>query len=312
MTLLFIELHGANKEYMEHLPSANKLGKLSVLRSDTSFGSIEAIWSGVAPIDSNCWHLYYYDGGIDLNPRLLRYLRGHYFLTKKRGFRFKLSRTKHFFQTSDIFNGISYLYLEQRILKTHNKFKILPKKNDEQLFDELIYYGKSKNFGFIFLEIKTLDRMGHKYGPNSKHIIEQLYILNHCFEKLLNEFSTNRIIIVAGYGMDPVKRKVNISEYTSKGDIYFIDDLYIRFWKVHQKTINKLNRLPYGDFVQGPNDRKFGQYYYKANNGIAFVPNHFTNDVNGVHRPEGFLVSNVEVKPRYIQDVYGIIKDCLS
>jgi len=94
-------------------------------------------------------------------------------------------------------------------------------------------------------------------------------------------------------------KKVNVMSFLGKikGLVFFVDDENIRIWnkgntQAIKKAINYINNLHCGKWLLQKPEKKYGDYFYRAKEGIAFTPNTYVkNDLNGIHTLNGWMIS---------------------
>ncbi|MEK6904643.1 MAG: alkaline phosphatase family protein [Nanoarchaeota archaeon] len=181
----------------------------------------------------------------------------------------------------------------QKLLKNHRRFhrtRYIPKKKI-QYFDTAVNKIPQQYINFDYRWIGIIDKLGHKYGPNSREIKDALKKLDRQLEK--EDFD----LIMSDHGMMEVKEYVEVPET----DICFIDSTMARYWdRKPEISTNK------GRWIKG--SEKFGRYIFVANPGVVFLPNYWdgSNKVKGMH---GYAPPCSEIDGFYILKREGKKKD---
>lgn len=176
----------------------------------------------------------------------------------------------------------------------------------------------NSNYALYLIYIGILDRLGHKYGPESPHIKSALRKIDNNLKKFVDGFESkipnNQYIFLGDHGMAPItvrfdakttllKSAKRLGLILAKDFIYFLDSTLIRVWFLTEKA-NKLFPSAikesdafnaFGQFICRNlakkyhipwMDRRYGDLFWLANPGVLVYPDFFHNDStapNGMH-----------------------------
>ena len=211
--------------------------------------------------------------------------------------------SKKFFNQSSLVNKI----LSKNISINNKAWTYLGKKNqmsENEVKKYLINKNKSQKNEFIFSYLGSLDVIGHKYGPQSKEMENELMKLDLFFKKLIKSNLNSTIIILGDHGMKTIKSYFNIEPHLKKikYDLglkinedfnYFIDSTMCRIWiKDNFKKKNVINyferqkELTENGAIISPKVSKktYGDIIWLANEGVMVYPDffHFNKPI-GMH-----------------------------
>jgi len=297
MRLLIIELHGMDISCVKTMPFLMRLRQPKEFVTYTGHSSSTALWTGIDELQNESYHKHFWDGSYSFwDHNIFRILRGDLYFSKNGQRKFRLSRTKHYFQDCSIFDELDYCYSERPIIATNKGLYFDLAKNEIKRVKKFQkYWNKTLNF----IRLRKIDILGHKYGPDNIEVRKHSELLDDLLKNIYDEFD-GEIITFSLYGMLKPKKKINVIPYLNeiKDLIFFVDDENIRIWNNNrkysiEKAINYIDSLKCGYWLQDKPDRKFGDYFYKADEGIAFVPNNYVkHDIKGIHSSKGWMVSN--------------------
>ena len=153
-----------------------------------------------------------------------------------------------------------------------------------------------------------LDRIGHKFGPNSNEINELILDIDNSIKILNNKLEQKYdfdFILFGDHGMVQVNKTLDIqsnlnqlSSKPGKDYNYFLDSTFARFWfnNTHAKNeiCNLLKTLNGGFIIDQKikdyysinyNHNKFGDIIYWMDNGNIISPNFFqgSQSIEGMH-----------------------------
>jgi len=155
----------------------------------------------------------------------------------------------------------------------------------------------------VFVNYYTLDKVGHKYGPNSKEYLELSERIFESVIKIQRSRKFKSVEIMSDHGMYEVNKIVNIWDFIEraalKNIVYFVNSPVLRFWVngEHRKIVEtglkmmeneRIGRiLTEKDFIKFdlPQDREFGDLIFWLNEGHHIAPDFFMGEekVKGLH-----------------------------
>ncbi len=302
MRLLLIELHGLDFSVIQNSNLTKYIRPIQVFQSYAGHGSSLTFWTGLDEYNNDCYDKHYYNGTsglFDLN--IFRILRGDLYLSKSSNLKFRMSRTKHYFQDCDIFKKYSYSFSERPFIATSSGIYLDFNKDDVV---RLARFRKHCNYDLNYIRLNTADYLGHKYGPNSLEVKSYLKTIIPEIVRLIAAFN-GKTLVYSLYGMEVPIYKIDVLGYLRalKDLVFFVDDKNVRLWNAGnvesvQKAIEYLDGLNCGQWLSKKPNAKFGNYFYRAKPGVAFVPNNYVRkDLNGIHTSEGWIMG--EIKPIY-------------
>ncbi len=162
---------------------------------------------------------------------------------------------------------------------------------------------------FAFFHIGDLDRVGHKYGPESEEIKVALKRIDKEIERIVklarDRFEEVHLVIMGDHGMMKVRKHLDIwSELKKlpvkieKDYLVFIDSTMARFWflsgRAEKLIIDLLDNMDGGHIIsQEEKDKyhlnytrnKFGDIIFLVDPGVLIYPNFYQNKktVKGMH-----------------------------
>lgn len=298
MRLLLIELHGMDVSCLKDMNFLRSIAKPHVFRTYTGLAGSAALWTGKSDIQKDGeYHDHFWDGTSGLwDANIFRLLRGDLHLSRNRKNKFRLTRTKGYFQDCELFKQLDFSFSERPIIATNKNYIFDFSKNESERINK---FKKYWHHTLNYIRLNKIDRLSHKYGPDSEESKEYSKFLDGKLKEIYQQYE-GEIIVFAICGMMKPSKQVNVMDFLGgiNGLVFFIDDKNIRIWDTGNKSaINKalsyINDLGCGEWLQEKPERKFGDYFYKADDGIAFVPNTYVkNDIKGIHTLNGWMISN--------------------
>lgn len=152
-----------------------------------------------------------------------------------------------------------------------------------------------------FLSLLDLDHTSHVFGTRSIEVQDHLKVIEQklklIFEKFINLNPTGQIFLFSDHGMVDVNKGVrfDIEKHLGRMDVnkylYFVDSTYARIWikdnKIESQLVKYLKSRNYGKIVSqeerithGLSNKEFGDYIFRANEGVMFVPNFYGGRIN--------------------------------
>lgn len=297
MKLLMIELHGMDISLIENMAFIKQLKRPKEFDTYIGLAATEALWTGLGELQSGCYHRHMWNGTSSFwDNKLFRLLRGDLYFCKNDQREFRLSRTKNFYQDCAIFKELDYCYSDRPVIATNTSIHIdLARDEVVRVKHMQKYWTKTLNY----IRLRKIDLLGHRYGPYSSEVNDYIRVLDHALEEVYERFD-GQVICFSTYGMMEPNRKIDVwSDLTElRNLVFFIDDGNVRIWDNGFKSsvkqaLSYLEGLNCGYWLKDRPERKFGDYFYRANRGIAFVPNNYVKyDIKGIHYPKGWMVSN--------------------
>lgn len=207
-------------------------------------------------------------------------------------------------------------------INTETLFDLLRKYEKSYLFhaapdyrvtmDSVLNRAKKELFQpveFAFFHIGNLDRVGHKYGPVSREIAQELAHVDKrlelLYENVKHRFDRINMVIMGDHGMMEVTRHLNLLSQFKKCNLvngrdflYILDSTMARFWfynKAAQDSVTSILSGIAGGRVLTEEDHnfyhltwphnRFGDLIFLADPGTLIFPNHFQLNapVKGMH-----------------------------
>ena len=188
-----------------------------------------------------------------------------------------------------------------------------------------------------FLMISSLDHLGHRVGPFSPRIDEELKRVDHLLKNIVCNGDFEHVFIFSDHGMTQINKLVNVQKTLKKSGlvlardyIAFHDATMSRFWindeNVKSRITIALNQNASGRILsdrdlkkytiefKGNHRRKFGDLVFLANPGVNIFPNYFhcffSSLIQGLHGYDpkhpssyGIFIYNGPFKDRLRNDV---------
>lgn len=317
MNLLLVELHGMDISCIEDMPFLKEQGAPKEFDTYTGLAATAALWTGVGELHNGAYHRHMWNGTAAFwDNKLFRLLRGDLYFCKNDQRKFRLARTKHFFQDCPIFKELDFCYSDRPFIATDTSIHIdFSKQEVVRMKNVQRFWIKRLNY----IRLRKIDRFGHKYGPHSSEVKGYSRILDHALAEMYDKFN-GEIICFSTYGMMEPNRKIDAWSYLSelRDLIFFIDDGNIRIWNNGceasiQKAVSFLDGLDCGYWLESKPDRKFGDFFYRAYEGVAFVPNNYVRfNIQGIHYPKGWMISHCGEIDHITEFKNLILKICKS
>lgn len=228
---------------------------------------------------------------------------------------FSLTEDKYSFFSDKSFNGNESIFTiskKKGINIFYDSFTALNFKSNGTDADRLrlAVENSTDNFGLYFIYIAAPDFFGHKLGPNSYKLSNELKQLDQQLEVFKTDFlikwPNSSFIFHGDHGMREVDSHFNIIESINqiaqkynlrfnKDFIYFVDSTMFRIWFLNDSCLKVLSDdlvnsdllNCYGQFVTKEfankfnipfGDRKYGDLLWVANKGVLLFPDFFHND----------------------------------
>ena len=346
MSLLLIFVDALAYEYLAHksLPFLNDVldcGFCTKLETQLGYsaGIHASIWTGTTPRTHGKWTQYYYEPHYlkGLTSRFADSLPSGIMKTAIKMTYQKLTRRDPGFmpglppRSSYLFSGEPWLadlpenymkHFEGKVLRIPTLFDILRENDFPYSYS---YYngsisckanimnalkslkGKNRKVHVVFTNI--IDEAGHKLGPHSPEIDEELTQLDSSLLDFANEIdsSVSHTIVFSDHGMTAIKKTLNIQNllkdsHLTFGENYlaFHDATMSRFWygnnSVKDKLISVLDAIPFGrvltendlklygvDF-ESSDRRRFGELIFLADPGVYVFPNYLQCLFSNYHK----------------------------
>ena len=167
----------------------------------------------------------------------------------------------------------------------------------------------SEDHALFMLKLTSLDRLGHKYGPESQEVYKRVLQIDRTLAKVMKRFSARRrsayFVIFSDHGMSPVKHYVNFFKFLDRLP-YKIPDDYIFFLgstvanflffdpKAKEKIVDLLSRANFGKVLTGPQlaelgidkvGTEYGELIFALKEGCVFFPDFYRKSIppKGMH-----------------------------
>ncbi len=207
------------------------------------------------------------------------------------------------------------------------KYTLFDKNNDQSAVEKFLKIAEKGNFNWLFFHLYELDKIGHKFGPDSRefknHLRKVDSFVKVIFEKIITE--KDLFLLWSDHGMLPVKRSIDIEKEISMYEklSYFLDSTTARFWfsnkLVKEKVLKKISDLNCGQWISEKEAKRlsidfshsyYGESLFVINPGTIISPNFFQKDlVKGMH---GYGSNLGEEKGFYLTNIRGGLKRELS
>jgi len=213
-------------------------------------------------------------------------------------------------------------------------------KRDDFIIGKLDNEMEQKNY---LLSLVDLDNIAHIYGTTSDNFLNHINNLDKRLQKLFEKYiklnPKNEIYLFSDHGMVDVHKVINFDIEQEFGEmredkyLYFIDSTYLRVW-IKDKSLTKkfeqyLSTREFGKLLSqeqrkefGLTNKKFGDFIFRANEGIMFVPNFYGGRANkAMHGYDSYLKSqnaifskidtniNISKLPNRSKEIYFYLKD---
>lgn len=183
-------------------------------------------------------------------------------------------------------------------------------KRDGFIIDELENNLSNENY---LLSLLDCDSISHTTGTESDQLLAHINYLDNRLEKLFSKFiglnPENEIYLFSDHGMVDVSQVINFNIEKFFGPmnkdkyLYFIDSTYMRVWVKDKSLLSKfkeyLSNQKFGELLSevqreefGLTNREFGDFIFRGNEGVMFVPNFYGGRVNkAMHGYDSYLNS---------------------
>jgi len=206
--------------------------------------------------------------------------------------------------------GVSFQYFDWPVVIDNNGRKLLAKGDDDSLLE---YYLKAEA-DFCWFSFWGLDRIAHKFGPDSQETKKELEKIDELCKRLFERFKGQDFIIWSDHGMLPVKKIINVESALKGLDVeYFLDSTMARIRTENpEEVIKRLKNLDgrvltISDYKKYhiPADKSYGNVIFLANPNVLIFPNFFQKNkiVRGMHgydpsHPDqyGIYITNISNK----------------
>ena len=171
-----------------------------------------------------------------------------------------------------------------------------------------------KKLDIDYVYFPDLDKIGHKYGTESKEIIKEIKKI----DKVISKKSFD--ILLSDHGMIDVKKIVEVPLTKN----CFIDSDMARYWGSKEELENIRNNLPLkeGKILNWPN-KNYGDLIFLANPGILIFQNYWygKEKIKGMHGYDGkhkemkgiyILRKNGKRKNLKVKELHEIFKEMLN
>jgi predicted AlkP superfamily pyrophosphatase or phosphodiesterase len=151
-----------------------------------------------------------------------------------------------------------------------------------------------KDYDFVFLKLNSLDRTGHKYGPLSQEVKQQVRNFDKLLEELVSKLNGDTVLIVmSDHGMVPTFSTHDLVGFLKERGfeygrdyIAFVGATYTSFWfddKETKRAIEKyLSTLEFGRLLTSDDKVKLGLNSVGSEYGETF----FVNNEHAISFPE--------------------------
>jgi hypothetical protein len=157
----------------------------------------------------------------------------------------------------------------------------------------------SEDHALFMLKLTSLDRLGHKYGPESHEVHDRVLQIDKTLAKVMKRFSVRRrsayFIIFSDHGMTPVKHYVNFFRFLDRlpykipsDYILFLSSTVANFFffnpKVREDIVDLLSRASFGKVLTqaqlaelGINKvgTEYGELIFALKQGYVFFPDFY-------------------------------------
>lgn len=131
----------------------------------------------------------------------------------------------------------------------------------------------TKDYRFVLLKLGSLDRLGHKYGPESKEVTKKLgevdRIVRQVVERGVESGASAHYVIFSDHGMTPIKRHVDLMTILERlpvkvrqDYIVFLNSTVASFWFNNEKAkdiiVEELGKIEQGMILSKPALKELG------------------------------------------------------
>ena len=160
---------------------------------------------------------------------------------------------------------------------------------------------------FAFLFVGDLDRIGHRYGPDSEQREEMLRRVDsgigQIYARAASLYEEVHLVVFGDHGMVEVERYESLEEtiraagLDMRKDLYFLDSTFARFWvedpgrRAHLERL--LDDLPFGRVISGADRARyriryphnyFGDVLFAVDDAVLIHPSFYST---GRYPPKG-------------------------
>ncbi|MFC2067155.1 alkaline phosphatase family protein [Chloroflexota bacterium] len=156
-----------------------------------------------------------------------------------------------------------------------------------------------KDYRFILFHLGSLDRLGHKFGPESPEIRKRLGELDELVKKVMQKGidlnPSTHFIIFSDHGMVPVERQINLMDALERlpikmGEDYilFLNSTVANFWFKSQKgkslIVEALGKIEPGAILDRAKLKElkidkvgaeYGELFFALKEGNVFFPDFY-------------------------------------
>lgn len=173
----------------------------------------------------------------------------------------------------------------------------------ESLLERLIFrrtlHALDKDYRFILFHLGSLDRLGHKYGPESPEIRRRLGELDELVKRVVQKGieidASTHFVIFSDHGMTPVKSHIDLMSILErlpikmgKDYILFLNSTVANFWFSSQKAkdlvMEELEKIEPGVILDKSKLKEleidkvgseYGESFFALNEGNVFFPDFY-------------------------------------
>jgi len=351
--MLVLMIDALDKGYLDYLPNLKKLGEQNLTAESYSpafgFEHRHYVLASKYPDEINYFCLYSksksennlkflkYLSFIDWIPEVrvnnvLRNIISKYISKSRNYFNYDLSRIPLKYAHKFDMLGDKKSLTETNFFEKDSLLDVLSKNNlkyyycwypypaglsdDDKKIESVKEIISKNNHDIIFLHLSALDRIGHRFGPQSEEIKLKLKELDKEVSDLIKQ-NNLKFIIFGDHGMKQVDETIDyrpIVKSLNKNNepTFFVDSTMIRFWNISEQELNEilkpisskgylitssLRKELHANFK----DDSFGEYIFVLKAGKVFYPDFFNSYIpKGMHgylpdEDSSFLICSSEV-----------------
>ena len=152
---------------------------------------------------------------------------------------------------------------------------------------------------FILVRFNSLDRIGHKFGPESNNVGRKIVDMDNMVRTLVNDIRQQQdchLIILSDHGMSPLFRWINLFDELKDLEKFKMPDDYLLFlhstvacfWfrnsKVRETIVSSLSKAKFGYILDKKKleslgidniGYKYGELMFALREGTAFFPDYY-------------------------------------
>ena len=166
-----------------------------------------------------------------------------------------------------------------------------------------------KDYGLILFKLGSLDRLGHKYGPESDEVRKKVKEIDNVLQAIMEgEGSHSRktyYVIFSDHGMTRVTKGINLTKMLEElplkvpsDFLFFLNSTVASFWFNNQEAqkliVEKLGEVDFGQILNESKlkllgidklGREHGDLFFALKEGYVFFPDFFRRRVppKGMH-----------------------------